>query len=229
MSLKIFAMARVKPVQSCLAMPLDRHRPGLPVQWLVIIGVALQLLEIGQHVRPAPAMRADRCPFVIVVGRAAVGADAVDRRSAAQHPRLLVEPWLGGLVGAAVAARGLQRPPQPFLLEVGAPGIRRGQLRGMLAGVTSRPASHSSTRVAGSSLSRDASTQPAEPPPMMRKSMGPKTDPWRDVPLEVVLVSEPHDEGQRPIELGNLLPCKPPDRRAKARAPNRRRFVHHHL
>ena len=113
-----------------LAMPLDRHRAGLAMQRLAVVGVALQLLEVGQHVRPAPAMRADRCPFVVVVWRAAVGADAVDRRSAAQQARLLVEPRLGGLVGAAVATRGLQRPPQPFLLEVGAPGIRRGQYRG---------------------------------------------------------------------------------------------------
>ena len=42
----------------------------------------------------------------------------------------------------------------------------------MFGGVTSRPASHSSTRVPGSSLSREAIAQPAEPPPMMRKSIG---------------------------------------------------------
>src|SRR5215472_15899966 len=42
----------------------------------------------------------------------------------------------------------------------------------MLDGVTSRPASHNSTRVAGSSLSRAVSAHPAEPPPMIRKSTG---------------------------------------------------------
>ena len=113
-----------------LPMPLDRHRAGLAVQRLAVVGVALQLLEVGQHVRPAPAMRADRRPLVIVVRRAAIGADAVDRRPAAQQARLLVEPRLGRLVGAAVAARGLQRAPQPFLLEIGAPRIGRGQHRG---------------------------------------------------------------------------------------------------
>jgi hypothetical protein len=41
----------------------------------------------------------------------------------------------------------------------------------MSAAETSRPASTSSTRAAGSSLSRDANTHPAEPPPMMRKSL----------------------------------------------------------
>ena len=50
-----------------LAMALDRHRAGLAVQRLAVVGVGLQLLEVGQHVRPAPAMRADRCPFVVVV------------------------------------------------------------------------------------------------------------------------------------------------------------------
>ena len=94
-----------------LAMALDRHRAGLAVQRLAVVGVALQLLEVGQHVRPTPAMRADRRPFVVVVGRAAIGADAVDRRPAAEQPRLLVEPRFGGLVAAAVAARGLQRAP----------------------------------------------------------------------------------------------------------------------
>ena len=155
-----------------LAVALDRHRTGLAVQRLAVVGVALQLLEVRQHVRPRPAMRADRRPFVVVVRRAAVGTDAVDRRPAAQQARLLVEPRLGRLVGAAVAARGLQRAPQPFLLEVGAARIRRGQHRGDV-GRRHVAAGLAQQHARGGVLAQPgASAQPAEPPPMMRKSTG---------------------------------------------------------
>src|SRR4029077_3352357 len=68
------------------------HRDAalLAVPRAVIIHVALDLLEIGQHRIPVPPRRAPRLPFVVIARRAAIGELAVDRRAAAEHPRLLV-------------------------------------------------------------------------------------------------------------------------------------------
>ncbi len=68
----------------------DRDAAVLAVPRPVEIHVALDLFEIGQHGVPAPAGRAARFPFVVIGGRPAIGELAVDRRAAAQDPRLLV-------------------------------------------------------------------------------------------------------------------------------------------
>ena len=68
----------------------DRDAAILAVERSVEIEVALDLLEIGQHVLPAPARGAARFPFIVVGRCAAVGHLAVDRGAAAQHARLLV-------------------------------------------------------------------------------------------------------------------------------------------
>ena len=59
------------------------NTPLLAVQRSIEIEVALDLLEVGQYVVPAPADGAARLPFVVVGGRAAIGHLAVDRRAAA--------------------------------------------------------------------------------------------------------------------------------------------------
>ena len=68
----------------------DGNAAILAVVRPVEIEVVLDLLEVGQHVVPAPARGAARFPFVVVRRRAAVGHLAVDRGAAAQHARLLV-------------------------------------------------------------------------------------------------------------------------------------------
>ncbi|MGY4302577.1 hypothetical protein ACVWXN_010672 [Bradyrhizobium sp. i1.4.4] len=67
-----------------------RNSAVLAVVRAVEIEVALDLLEEGQHVVPAPAVGAPRVPFIVVGRCAAVGHLAVDRRAAAEHARLLV-------------------------------------------------------------------------------------------------------------------------------------------
>ena len=70
--------------------PAHRDAAVLAVPRPVEIHVALDLFEIRQDRVPAPAGRTARLPLVVIGGRAAVGELAVDRRAAAQHPRLLV-------------------------------------------------------------------------------------------------------------------------------------------
>ena len=69
----------------------------------VEVHVALDLLEERQHAVPVPPGRAARMPLVVVGRRAAIGELAVDRRTAAQHARLLVRAQLRArLVGPVV-------------------------------------------------------------------------------------------------------------------------------
>ncbi len=66
------------------------NAPLLAVQRALEVHVALDLLVVGQHVRPAPAARAAGYPLLEVGRRAAVGELAVDGGAAAQDARLLV-------------------------------------------------------------------------------------------------------------------------------------------
>ena len=68
----------------------DRDAAVLAVERPVEIEVALDLLEVGQHVLPVPARGAARFPLIVIGRRAAVGHLAVDRGAATQHARLLV-------------------------------------------------------------------------------------------------------------------------------------------
>ena len=66
----------------------DRHRPVLAVQRAAEIEIVLELAVIGQHVVPAPTGGAERLPFGIIVGRAAIG-DHAHHRAAATHDAAL--------------------------------------------------------------------------------------------------------------------------------------------
>ena len=72
--------------------PPDRDRPVPAMERPGKIGVALELPEIGQGRFPRPSLGAHRAPLVVVARRAPVGDHGVDRRSAAEKPRLLVAP-----------------------------------------------------------------------------------------------------------------------------------------
>ncbi len=94
----------------------DRHRPLVAVHVVAEIEVALQRLEIGQHVAPAPAGRAQLDPFGIIVGRAAQRDHAHDRGAAAHDARLVV----GGRRRVfARAPMAFQRGPHVGLVVVG--------------------------------------------------------------------------------------------------------------
>ncbi len=110
------------------------HRDAalLAVPGAVEIHVALDLLEIGQHRVPAPALGAARLPFVVIGRRAAIGELAVDRRAAAEHPRLLVfaqgRPLLGPVVRHDLGV-DLELGPVEARVEIGGAGVGIEDLR----------------------------------------------------------------------------------------------------
>jgi len=67
------------------ARPADMDRAARAVIFVGAQLEILQLLEIGQHVREAPAFVAELAPAVIVAAGAAIVDHAVDRGGAAQH------------------------------------------------------------------------------------------------------------------------------------------------
>ncbi len=103
--------------------PADGDRTGRAVQRAVIIHIGLELAEIRQHPLPVPAIRAQRRPFIVIRGQAAVADLAVHAGAAADHarldigfrrrrPRIVVRdrhqpgaqiaPLIGGVEGGAV-------------------------------------------------------------------------------------------------------------------------------
>ncbi|KRQ93813.1 hypothetical protein CP49_32110 [Bradyrhizobium valentinum] len=68
----------------------DGDTAVLAVERSVEIEVALDLLEIGQHVLPVPAHGAAGLPLFVIGRRAAVCHLAVDGGPATQHARLLI-------------------------------------------------------------------------------------------------------------------------------------------
>ena len=114
-------LAMLRPV--LLRNAADGNAAILAVVRPVEIEVVLDLLEVGQHVLPAPARGAARFPFVVVGRRAAVGHLAVDRGAAAQHARLLVfaqgRPGLVGIVVADDLGRDLEFGPVEARIEIG--------------------------------------------------------------------------------------------------------------
>jgi len=100
------------------------------------IHVAFELAEEGQAFLPAPALGAHRLPLVVIVGRATVGELPVDRRAAAQHPRLLVfaqrRPVRRVVVGDWLRV-DLQLRPVEALIEVCRARIAVENLGGHLA------------------------------------------------------------------------------------------------
>ena len=67
-----------------------RHRPVVAVQLAAVVEILFELLEERQHVVPAPAFRAERFPFGVVVGRAAQRHHAHHRRAAAHDAALRI-------------------------------------------------------------------------------------------------------------------------------------------
>ena len=123
----------------------DRDAAVLAVPRPVEIHVALDLFEIGQHRVPVPSGRTARLPFVVIGGRAAIGELAVDRRAAAQHPRLLVfAQWRAILLRAVVRddlGVDLELGPMEARIEIGGAGVavedlgRHLAVRRVLAGL----------------------------------------------------------------------------------------------
>ena len=103
------------------------NAPLPAVQRTLEVHVALDLLVVGQHVRPAPAARAAGYPLLEVGRRAAVGELAVDGGAAAQDARLLVfaqgrRALLGIVVGDDLGAHP-EIGPVIARVEVGGAGI----------------------------------------------------------------------------------------------------------
>jgi hypothetical protein len=115
----------------------DRDAALLAVVGTVEIEVVLDLLEIRQHVVPAPACGAARFPFVVVGRRAAVGHLAVDRGPAAQHARLLVfperRPALVWIVVADDLGGDLEFGPVEARIEIRRSRIAVADLRRLIA------------------------------------------------------------------------------------------------
>ena len=149
---------------------LHRQRPALAVQCAAAeIGVVLELAEIGQHVAASPSLGAERRPFVVIVGRAAVGGLVVDARAAAHDLALVVEHGRRRLriippqrlrVGEQLHpfVRGIERRLREHLLDVGGHCARR-RVRPRLDEQHLRSPERAESRL--------ASTLPADPPPTM--------------------------------------------------------------
>ena len=103
----------------------------------VEVEVALDLLEVGQHLVPAPALGATARPFVVVGRRAAIGHLAVDRRAAAQHARLLVLAQRRAVLLRIVVRHDLgvdlELGPVEARVEIGGAGVAVGDLGRLLA------------------------------------------------------------------------------------------------
>ena len=68
----------------------DWNRSIAAVEWALEVPVGLKLTEVGQYVFPTPADGAEPLPAVVIRRRAAHGDLAIDARSPAHHPCLLV-------------------------------------------------------------------------------------------------------------------------------------------
>jgi hypothetical protein len=130
--------------------------------------VALGALEARQHVGVAPSGVAFGSPLVIVTGVAARVDHRVDRTRPAQH-------LAARLVAASTAQAGLRHRFEGPVRMPGPHARSACPVRAIKASpaghwintlLSAGPASTRHTLVFRSSLSRPASTEPAEPPPM---------------------------------------------------------------
>ena len=104
--------------------PAHADRPVRAVERAVEIAVRFQLPEIGQHVVPAPAGGAAPDPVFVIQRAAAIRHHAVDGRSAADHPALLIQlvgPRIGRVAGAR-RHRDAQLRPDEAPVVIGDPG-----------------------------------------------------------------------------------------------------------
>ncbi len=136
------------------------------MQWAGRSGMVLMAEEIGQHILPAPAGKAPLTPAIIIRRLAAHvdhridsggAADDAPARIAEHAPvqpglRLCLEQPVGTRIADGIKIPHRDVEPDPVILA---------------------PASISSTLRAGSAESRFASTQPAEPAPMIMTSASP--------------------------------------------------------
>ena len=111
---------------------LHRDRAEMAVDRIavLVVEIVFELAEERQDAVPVPAPGAFRRPFVIVGRRAPIGADAVDRRAAAENARLLIRSRRSPSLGRADAHGDAEARPGPVLVEIGAAGIGRGDDRG---------------------------------------------------------------------------------------------------
>ncbi|MNI27140.1 hypothetical protein D3C73_808650 [compost metagenome] len=104
------------------------HRASAAMQRLVLrgteIGVVFQLAKVRQARLPAPALRAQGLPFVIVGRRATVGHQRIDRRATTEDPCLLVTPRGSG----AIAHHRSQALPDIAHIQIGTPGVAGANL-----------------------------------------------------------------------------------------------------
>ena len=134
----------------------DADRAAGAAQRRVAAGGMLAALEVRQQVRESPPVRSVGRPRVVDGAVPAHVGHRVDRAGPAKPPAA----GIGQLAGVGL---GGGRPAQSA-----AEPISSGHAAGsaMAGSGPAAPASSSSTRMAGSSVSRAASTQPAVPPPM---------------------------------------------------------------
>ena len=145
---------------------LHMDRSGLVVQRPVEVAIGFELLEIRQHVLPAPAAGAALSPAVIVRRQAAQRRHAVDRGGAADDAALIVDaprPVVRRIAGAGPNRAVTLRPDEI------AAWRRRWRQRYRVFRAAPVPgvvrAGLDQQHLAAGSLSRAASTQPAEPAP----------------------------------------------------------------
>ena len=136
----------------------DRHRPAGAAPLVGAVDAVLHPLEVRQHVLVAPALRAEPLPVVVVARRAAQEHQAVDRARPAQHlaarpdDAAAVQPRLRlGLVAPVDFRVGHELAETPGNMD---PGIAVAP-----AGLDD------AQRNPGFSVSRAATTQPADPAP----------------------------------------------------------------
>ena len=104
-----------RPVWFCDA--ADRDRSVLAVQGPLKIKICLQLAEVWQDIIPAPPLRAEIAPLVIVARQAAIGGLHVDARATSHHTRLLVGARDRRSVSDACGGRGKARPDVTVAME----------------------------------------------------------------------------------------------------------------
>jgi hypothetical protein len=124
----------------------DGDAAVLAVQRAAEIEIALDLLEVGQNVVPAPARGPAAGPFVVVGRSAAVGHLAIDRGAAAEHARLLVLAQRWAILLRVVVAHDLgvdlEVGPVKAGVEIGRARVAVGDFLGfaprrrVLAGLT---------------------------------------------------------------------------------------------
>ena len=142
----------------------NRQRAVRSVQFVGEAVVGFATLVVGQDIVPAPAFGPGGLPLIVVARLASQIDHGVDGASAAQHPRL--HHCRVGIAGMARNSESTDSAP-PGRLDR---SCNRSPAGGSRGSCLPAPLRASKTETSGSSLSRDAKTQPDEPPPTTMKS-----------------------------------------------------------